>query len=234
MKQKTTLSFFLLCLGLLNFSNKTLAQATLNNTLQGQSSHKIGLALNLGTTPGIELAYAFNPKIAARLGYSYFKYDVNTTTTTSGEDVKLGGKINLSMATVALEYHPFTKSSFKLIGGASYFDKGQVSMVVSPTGSYTFGSTTFSPDQMGNVQFTVDYSTQYAPFAGIGFGRTVPTKRVGFGIEIGTYYTQSPAVTLTGEKRLSSMSEQQAKVQENLKDWQYWPVVNLRLAIRLD
>ncbi|MBB6004753.1 hypothetical protein HNP25_003423 [Arcicella rosea] len=30
------------------------------------------------------------------------------------------------------------------------------------------------------------------------------------------------------------MSEQQAKVQENMKDWQYWPVVNLRLAVKLD
>ncbi|MFY7830018.1 MAG: hypothetical protein ACOVQ4_22975 [Flectobacillus sp.] len=228
MQQKTTFSLFLLYVCLISYSNVTKAQ-----TPSG-SSHKLGLSLNLGTTPGVDIGYAISPKITARLGYSYFKYNTNTTAKTSGEDVKLGGDANVSIASLSFEYHPFKKSSFKLIGGVSYFDKGQIALVVTPTGTYKFGSTTFTPEEVGNVQFTVDYGKQYAPFAGIGFGRTVPKRRVGFGFEVGSYYTQTPKVTLTGDKRLSSMSEQQAKVQENMKDWKYWPVVNLRLAIRLD
>jgi hypothetical protein len=228
MQQKTTFSLFLLYVCLISYSNVTKAQS-----LSG-SSHKLGLSLNLGTTPGLDIGYAISPKIIARLGYSYFKYNTNTTAKTSGEDVKLGGDANVSIASLSFEYHPFKRSSFKLIGGASYFDKGQIALVVTPTGTYKFGSTSFSPEDLGNVQFTVDYGKQYAPFAGIGFGRTVPKRRVGFGFEVGSYYTQTPKVTLTGDKRLSSMSEQQAKVQENMKDWKYWPVVNLRLAIRLD
>jgi outer membrane protein W len=228
MQQKTTFSLFLLYVCLISYSNVTKAQS-----LSG-SSHKLGLSLNLGTTPGLDIGYAISPKITARLGYSYFKYNTNTTAKTSGEDVKLGGDANVSIASLSFEYHPFKRSSFKLIGGASYFDKGQIALVVTPTGTYKFGSTSFSPEDLGNVQFTVDYGKQYAPFAGIGFGRTVPKRRVGFGFEVGSYYTQTPKVTLTGDKRLSSMSEQQAKVQENMKDWKYWPVVNLRLAIRLD
>ena len=228
MQQKTTFSLFLLYVCLISYSNVTKAQSL------GGSSHKLGLSLNLGTTPGLDIGYAISPKITARLGYSYFKYNTNTTAKTSGEDVKLGGDANISIASLSFEYHPFKRSSFKLIGGASYFDKGQIALVVTPTGTYKFGSTSFSPSDLGNVQFTVDYGKQYAPFAGIGFGRTVPKRRVGFGFEVGSYYTQTPKVTLTGDKRLSSMSEQQAKVQENMKDWKYWPVVNLRLAIRLD
>ncbi|PAC28176.1 hypothetical protein [Flectobacillus sp. BAB-3569] len=228
MQQKTTFSLFLLYVCLISYSNVTKAQSL------GGSSHKLGLSLNLGTTPGLDIGYAISPKITARLGYSYFKYNTNTTAKTSGEDVKLGGDANVSIASLSFEYHPFKKSSFKLIGGVSYFDKGQIALVVTPTGTYKFGSTTFTPEEVGNVQFTVDYGKQYAPFAGIGFGRTVPKRRVGFGFEVGSYYTQTPKVTLTGDKRLSSMSEQQAKVQENMKDWKYWPVVNLRLAIRLD
>lgn len=228
MQQKTTFSLFLLYVCLISYSSVTKAQS-----LSG-TSHKLGLSLNLGTTPGIDVGYAISPKITARLGYSYFKYNTNTTAKTSGEEVKLGGDANVSIASLSFEYHPFKRSSFKLIGGASYFDKGQIAFVVTPTGTYKFGSTTFTPEEVGNVQFTVDYGKQYAPFAGIGFGRTVPKRRVGFGFEVGSYYTQTPKVTLKGDKRLSSMSEQQAKVQENMKDWKYWPVVNLRLAIRLD
>ncbi|MEA5140083.1 hypothetical protein [Arcicella rigui] len=199
-----------------------------------KSSHKLGLALNLGTTPGVTLAYALSPQLAIRLGYSYFKYNPNTTLKASGEDVQLGGDINMSILGLSAEFFPFKKSSFKIFGGASYIDKGNLSVVVTPKGTYTFGNTTFTPDEIGNVKFSVDYGQKIAPFAGIGFGRTIPKSRIGFGFEVGTYYTQAPVVTLTGEKRLSSMSEQQSKVQENMKDWQYWPIMNLRLSFRLD
>lgn len=233
MKPKTTDSLFLLFLCLISSIAFSQNIAT-TNPPKAKSTSKLGLSLNLGTTPGIDLAYGISPNVTARLGFSYFKYNVNTTTNASEEEVKLGGDADIAMAGLSFEYFPFKKSSFKLFGGASYIDKGKVSVVVTPTGTYTFGSTTFSPDEIGNVKFSVDYGKNIAPFAGIGFGRTIPKSRIGFGFELGTYYTKTPVVTLTGEKRLSSMSEQQAKVQENMKDWKYWPVINLRLAVRLD
>lgn len=237
MKQKTSLSTFLLCVCLISCFDvaTSIGQDTTsvaNNA--SKPSHKLGLALNLGTTPGITIAYSIIPQIAIRLGYSYFKYSPNTTLKASGEDVKLGGDINMSILGLSAEYFPFQKSSFKIFGGVSYIDKGDLSVTLTPTGTYTFGSTVFSPNEIGNVSFKVDYGKSIAPFAGIGFGRTIPKSRVGFGFEVGTYYTQSPVVTLTGEKRLSSMSEQQAKIKENMKDWQYWPILNLRVAFRLN
>jgi hypothetical protein len=77
MQQKTTFSLFLLYVCLISYSNVTKAQS-----LSG-SSHKLGLSLNLGTTPGLDIGYAISPKIIARLGYSYFKYNTNTTAKTS-------------------------------------------------------------------------------------------------------------------------------------------------------
>jgi hypothetical protein len=233
MKIKTTISSLLFCLCLtcsICFSQ----DSTTVNTTKVKTTPRLGLALNLGTTPGIDFAYGISSKVAIRLGYSYFKYNVNTTTKSSNEEVKLGGDVNMSILGLSAEYFPFSKSSFKVFGGASYIDKGSLSVLVTPTGTYTFGSTVFTPDQVGNVSFSVDYGKSIAPFAGIGFGRTIPKNRVGFGFEMGTYYAKSPIVTLNGEKRLSSMSEQQTKVQENMKDWHYWPVINLRVAFRLD
>ena len=96
MQQKTTFSLFLLYVCLISYSNVTKAQSL------GGSSHKLGLSLNLGTTPGLDIGYAISPKITARLGYSYFKYNTNTTAKTSGEDVKLGGDANVSIASLLL------------------------------------------------------------------------------------------------------------------------------------
>ncbi|MEA5140081.1 hypothetical protein [Arcicella rigui] len=238
MKQKTFTRFFFLCTCLICYFGVTLTlgqdTTSVVNSINPKSSRKFGLGVNLGTTPGVTLAYGLSPQLAIRLGYSYFKYSPNTTLKASGEDVKLSGDINMSILGLSVEYLPFKKSSFKVFGGVSYIDKGDLSVILTPTGTYTFGSTVFSPDEIGNVSFKVDYGKSIAPFAGIGFGRAIPKSRVGFGFEVGTYYTQSPVVNLTGEKRLSSMSEQQAKVQENMKDWQYWPILNLRVVFRLN
>ncbi len=235
MKRKTSLSLSLLSVCLISCISVSFGQdSTLTKTPKVQSSHKLGLALNLGTTPGVTLAYGLSPQLALRLGYSYFKYDLNTSAKTSNEEVKLGGSANMSVLGLSAEYFPFKKSSFKIFGGASYIDKGDLSVVVTPKGTYTFGSKTFTPDEIGNVTLTVDYGKSIAPFAGIGFGRTIPKSRIGFGFELGSYYMNTPKVSLTGKERLSSMSEQQSKVQENMKDWHYWPIMNLRIAFRLD
>ncbi len=235
MKRKTPLNLFLLCVCLISCISVSFGQdSTSANVSKMQSSHQLGLALNLGTTPGITLAYGLSPQLAIRLGYSYFKYDLNTSTKASNEEVKLGGSANMSILGLSAEYFPFKKSSFKIFGGASYIDKGDLSVVVTPTGTYTFGSKTFTPNEIGNVTLTVDYGKSIAPFAGIGFGRTIPKSRIGFGFELGSYYMNTPKVSLTGKERLSSMSEQQSKVQENMKDWHYWPIMNLRIAFRLD
>ena len=235
MKKKITLNLFLFCVGLISGINIAVAQDSIQvNSSQKSKTSKLGLALNIGTTPGITLAYGLSPQVAVRFGYSYFKYDLNTNAKASNEEVKLGGSANMSIAGLSLEYFPFKKSSFKIFGGASYIDKGDLSVVVTPTGSYTFGSKTFTPDEIGNVKLTIDYGKSIAPFAGIGFGRTIPQSRIGFGFELGSYYMNTPKISLTGQERLSSMSEQQSKVQSNMKDWHYWPIVNLRLAFTID
>lgn len=205
-----------------------------DSTSKAPLSHKFGLALRLGTTPGLDLAYRINPKITVLLGYNYFKYTVNTVTEAAKEGVKLDAGIKMSAVSGLIEYHPFSKSSFKLLAGVAYINQGLLSVLVTPEGSYTFGTTVFTPEEVGNISLAVDYGKSAAPFVGIGFGRTVPKGRVGIGFEMGMYYTKPPVISLTGKERLSSMTEQQAQVQENMKDWRYWPVINLRLAIRLD
>ena len=195
---------------------------------------KFAIGLGIGTTPSLDVSYQYNRHLSVKLKYNYFKYNTVTQLDISNEKIALGSDLNMSAIGLSLEYFPFAKSSFKLVGGVSYVLKGNLEVLATPTGNYTFGETVFTPQEVGSFKFGLDYGKGIAPFVGIGFGRAVPKKRVGFGFELGTYYLKQPAVSLTGTERLSSMNEQEAKVQANMNDWRYWPMLNIRLAVRVN
>lgn len=197
-------------------------------------TNKFGINLNLGTTPGLSFVYQPYNKLAIRASYSYLKYNLNQEQKISNENILLAGNMNMNALGLSVEYYPFVKSSFKIIAGGSLIQKGFISVNASPTANYTFGETVFTPQEVGSFLFDLRYDNGFAPFAGIGFGRAVPKKRVGFGFELGTFYLPKPKVTLSGTERLSSMTEQEPKIQSNMDDWRYWPMFNLRLAVRLN
>ncbi len=195
---------------------------------------KFAVGIGIGTTPSADVSYQYNKHLSVKLKYNYFKYNTNTQLDISDEKVELAGNFDMSAVGLSLEYFPFAKSSFKLIGGVSYVLKGELGVLATPTENYTFGETIFTPEEVGTFKFGLDYGKGAAPFVGLGFGRAVPKGRVGFGFELGTYYLKEPKVTLTGTERLSSMNEQEAKVQANMNDWRYWPMLNFRLAVRVN
>lgn len=195
---------------------------------------KWAIGINLGTTPGLDVAYQLNRKLSVKLGYSYFAYNLNTTTAISNEDMIIKGDVNMGATKMSLEYFPFKKSTFKLLGGISYVQQGKLTFLGGPKNSYTFQQTVFTAEELGTITFSADYSKGIAPFIGLGFGAAVPKKRVGFGMEVGSYYLKQPEVTFVGTKHLTPMSSQEAMIGNNMKDWRYWPTVNVRLAVRLN
>ena len=227
LKTITKLLYFVM---LLVLSEQVLAQKVkIDSTLNS----KLGIALNIGTTPGLSVAYRISPALSARLDGSFLKYNLQTTLDLSDEQLSLGGDISMQMFTLAAEYFPFKKSSFKLVGGATYINQGKAAVSVGPKSTYTYGESSFTPEEIGKMDFSADYGKSIAPFAAIGFGRTIPKRRIGVGAEFGLLYTKAPAVSLTGTERLSDMNEQEVLVQENMKDWRFFPVVNIKVAIRL-
>ncbi len=202
--------------------------------IKNPNDGKFAIGLGIGTTPSLDFSYQSNKHLSVKLKYNYFKYNTVTQLDISGEKIALGSGLNMSALGLSLEYFPFAKSSFKLLGGVSYVLKGNLEVLATPMGDYTFGETVFTPKEVGSFKFGLDYGKGIAPFAGIGFGRAVPKRRVGLGFELGTYSLKQPVVSLTGTERLSSMNEQEAKVQANMNDWRYWPILNVRLAVRVN
>ncbi|MDI9871020.1 MULTISPECIES: hypothetical protein [Flectobacillus] len=198
------------------------------------NSIKFGIGLLGGTTPGFDVSARFTPNISVRLMNTFLNYTMSNKLTVSDEDIQLNGNLDMNALGLGVELYPSSKSSFKFILGLSYIQKGRVLVVASPTENYKIGETEFTPKEIGEFNFDLSYNGGVARFIGLGFGRAVPKKRVGFGFELGTYYLSEPKVSLTGTERLSSMSEQESKIQNNMKDWRYWPMFNLRLAVRLN
>ncbi|MFN3590213.1 MAG: hypothetical protein ACK4UP_12590 [Spirosomataceae bacterium] len=202
--------------------------------IKASNDGKFAIGLGIGTTPSLDVSYQYNSHLSVKLKYNYFKYNMNTQLDISDENIELDGNFDMGAVGLSLEYFPFAKSSFKLIGGVSYVLKGELDVLATPTENYTFGETVFTPEEVGSFRFGLDYGKGITPFVGIGFGRAVPKKRVGFGFELGTYYLKEPVVSLTGTERLSIMNEQEEKVQANMNDWRYWPMLNVRLAVRIN
>ncbi len=196
---------------------------------------KSAIAINISTL-GVGLEYAYNLNtnlnLRARVGtFSVSDYAIETEL--SQQPVLLTSNANITHADVLLEYLPFKRSSFKLIGGASYFFDAGGSINVLYNENIQYGEIELSPEEIGNLTIMLDYAG-LAPYVGFGFGRAVPKRRVGLGIEIGTYYAGSPEVSIAATEMLEPTAEKElAQLEENLSGYAWLPFINLRLVVKL-
>ena len=149
-----------------------------------------------------------------------------------GAPTQIVADINVFNTDLLLEYLPFSKSSFKLIGGVSFIFKGEGSVKVAYGESIKYGDLTITPEEIGDLTIGVDYGG-VAPYMGLGFGRAIPKTNVGFGFELGTYYAGSPKVSLDATEMLSDTVKEEAQLQSNLSDYKWFPFINLRLSFKL-
>lgn len=97
-----------------------------------------------------------------------------------------------------------------------------------------FGEILLTPEQVGEMDIELAYGGM-APFLGIGFGRSIPNKRIGLGLEVGSYYIGSPWVNMNASELLepSASAEQEKSLEESFRTLSWLPAVKFRLAVRL-
>ena len=149
-----------------------------------------------------------------------------------GASTQIVADVNVFNTDLLIEYLPFSKSSFKIVGGLSLILKGEGKVKVAYGESIKYGDLTITPEEIGDLIIGVDYG-EVAPYIGMGFGRGIPKTNVGFGFELGTYYTGSPKVTLKATEMLSDTAKEEAQLQSNLSDYKWFPFINLRLSFKL-
>lgn len=182
---------------------------------------------------GLEYAYNLNRSFNVRLAYSTFAVaDISTDLEINGQSVNVNASASSSVVDLLFEYQPSSNVAFKLVGGISYLGGVGVNPVILLNDDIGYGDLIIANEDIGEIDLDVTWSG-IAPYIGFGFGRAVPKKRVGFGLEFGTYYAGGPDVTIVATDMLQNTSEEAEEMEENLASYAWVPRIMARLAIKL-
>jgi hypothetical protein len=184
---------------------------------------------------GADFATRVNPHLILRAGVNFFQLEgFEVVRELAGRSVLIVASNNTLSFDMMGEYYPWQKSSFKLLFGASYIQSLTANAMIMVTDPMMFGEIELTPEQVGEMEIELAYGGM-APFLGIGFGRSVPNKRIGLGLEVGSYYIGSPSVNMNASELLepSASAEQEKSFEESLRTLSWLPAVKFRLAVRL-
>ena len=174
--------------------------------------------------------------------------------------LKVQGKPNLTNALVMLDILPIPISSFHLTVGA-YFGASDVIQLYNledgaladisaanaqieqwnalypdhpqqPIG-LELGDYLLAPDAQGNLRAT--FSTKSVrPYAGVGIGRAVPRKRIGFRADVGCMFWGQPSITCNGVPLTASdIGGNGGNIIRIASKIKVYPCINIRLCGRI-
>ena len=184
---------------------------------------------------GADFATRVNPHLILRAGVNFFQLEgFEDVRELAGRSVLIVASNNTLSFDMMGEYYPWQKSSFKLIFGGSYIQSLTANAMIMVTDPMMFGEIELTPEQVGEMDIELAYGGM-APFLGIGFGRSIPNKRIGLGLEVGSYYIGSPSVNMNASELLepSASAEQEKSLEESFRTLSWLPTVKFRLAVRL-
>ncbi len=213
-------------------STSTATEAKVDKYPMWQNRSAIGISAGL---PGFGLDYAYNinRSLNVRAGFLALSFsDYNTDMEISGQSVNVNANLNSTVFDLMLEYHPTADKAFKLVAGLSYLNNVGVNTLVLLNDDIGYGDLIIDNEEIGDIDITLDY-TGIAPYLGFGFGRAVPKKKAGFGIELGAYYAGGPDVTINATGMLENTSEEEQELEDNLASYSWIPRAMMRLTIKL-
>ena len=192
------------------------------------SAHGAGLGLRAGTTGlGADFGWDVAPTLGGRIGVSggQFSTDVDTS------NVRYDAKAKLANLNFFLDWSPL--GPFRLTGGF-IANNNKVDLNGQPTSGGAFipaGS---------NLTGTVKPERDFAPYLGVGYGN-VWTAGVNFYFDVGVMFQGTPQVSLNLNCGSASPAQcaaaqgqvaaEQQRVQDELKRFKYYPVLNLGITI---
>ena len=194
-----------------------------------------GIDIKLGTLgAGIEVAHAFNPSFALRLGYNGWNY----SRTGTRDNIQYDEKLRLSTAALLGEWYPF-QGVFRFDLGLMY-NGNKFDLTAKPSGNqtYTINNTTYTAAQVGSVTGKVDFR-KTAPYFGIGWGRAAGTG-FSFLADLGVLFQRAPRSTLTVicgtgvncSTLQSDANAEQARLDDSLHKFRYYPVASIGIGYR--
>lgn len=203
---------------------------------------------------GIDLASPIGNHFALRAGVSFmpnfsfngdvdvnFNSDYQNLPSISSIDVK--GGLGRTSGELLLNIYPFKSSRFFICGGA-FFGGGtlvkaeghsdELKQYIAQGGkaSIEFGDYSIPVDKNGNINANIKVAS-FRPYIGIGTGRAVPRKRIGFMFEAGVQFHKTPQV-YAKDVDLTQLSEMAENDFSDIIDMlKVYPVIKFRLCGRI-
>jgi hypothetical protein len=190
-----------------------------------------GVQAHVGTQGfGLSAHYNFIPKLAARLGGSYGKVNINNGF--SFDNLNTDNHIEAKLGNVHL-YGEFAALNWlRIIIGAAYLFNAEGNITMTPSESITQNGFTLEQEEIGVLTTKVTYK-KFAPYIGLGFGKGLPEKRFNVNMDLGFYYISAPTVTMTGTEYLSDNSQNGPILTENMKNYRFLPVLQFNFNFKL-
>lgn len=198
---------------------------------------------------GFDVATPLVPRwINLRGGASFFSY---TPGTISADNLNINGSLKFQNAAVMADFFPF-HGFFRISGGATVYNYTNLSATLTvPQGqSVTVGNNSYYSDPsaplVGNGAF--NFGGRTAGRVSLGTGNMLPRKgHFSVESEIGVQFFTPPTVTyaFTGEGctdqtytncgpiPTSNIAAEQQKLQNDLVDLKYFPVVSIGLSYKI-
>ena len=192
------------------------------------SAQAAGVGVRAGTTGlGVDFGWDVAPTLGGRVGISggQFSTDVDTS------EVRYDAKAKLANLNLFLDWSPL--GPFRLTGGFI-----ATSNKVDLNGQPTSGGSGIPAG--ASLTGTVKPERDFAPYLGVGYGN-VWTAGVNFYFDVGIMFQGTPQVSLNLDCGTASAAQcaaaqgqvaaEQQRVQDEVKRFKYYPVLNLGITI---
>lgn len=204
--------------------------------------HALGINAGLQGL-GADYAFRISRGVSVRLRGMWLNYGIeNFEYSIDDQNVYIDANIDQQQIDLIFDFYPSQKSSFKFMVGGSYFLSNTADITINLKDTLFIGDDGPDPDDRGDFIFypddiggiTLDATwNQFAPYVGIGFGRAVPKKRVGFAVELGTFYIGQLDLEGSSTGLMEITEAEEAELEENLSSLNWYPQLNFRLSIKL-
>lgn len=205
--------------------------------------NRVGVGIGVGTEGiGFDVAVPLTKYVQVRAGLNIFpniKFHENTEIEYNGDitngntvngDVRVDAKFGRTYGDLKFDCYPFgNSSSFFVTAGLSFGGadllkvKGHSDEVVqygamAKEFGVNIGDYDIPFDENGDIKGGVKVNS-VRPYLGLGFGRLIPKKRVGFRFELGAQFQGKPKVYyLDNGKEIDALDKYKEDIDDNAKD----------------
>ena len=199
----------------------------------GQSVSLQAGTLGFGLFYNRELSRAY--RLTLRAGGQYIAYRKPIRIETAPNSYLIvDPDFMIGTAQAGLKWNPFRRGAFFVAAGVGYTRHPTVGFEITANDKLNLGGLELTPEDVGTINLGVRWRPVVG-YAGWGFGRTIPRRRIGIGFEMGVYYLGKPSVLLDykGFLETTNLREQVGTVERNLSNYRYLPSLSLTISCAL-